>query len=181
MEFLRIPLSYFFIYLNVVNTMAEIRGKVWNFGDNIDTDVIIPGRYLRTFDPKDLALHVLEGERADFTKNVQQGDVILAGENFGCGSSREQAPVAIKAAGVEAIIAKSFARIFYRNAINIGLPVVVADIEADDGDIVSVDLEKGIIVNETKNTEVEFQAFKEFMINILSDGGLVKHYLKEKE
>ena len=161
--------------------MSEIRGKVWNFGDNIDTDVIIPGRYLRTFDPKDLALHVLEGEREDFTKNVQQGDVILAGENFGCGSSREQAPVAIKAAGVEAIIAKSFARIFYRNAINIGLPVVVADIEADDGDIVSVDLEKGIIVNETKNTEVEFQAFKEFMINILSDGGLVKHYLKEKE
>ena len=127
--------------------MAEIKGKVWNFGDNIDTDVIIPGRYLRT----------------------------------GCGSSREQAPVAIKAAGVEAIIAKSFARIFYRNAINIGLPVVVADIEADDGDIVSVDLEHGIIVNETKNIEVEFQAFEEFMINILSDGGLVKHYLKEKE
>ena len=127
--------------------MAEIRGKVWNFGDNIDTDVIIPGRYLRTFNPKDLALHVLEGERADFTKNVEQGDVILAGENFGCGSSREQAPVAIKAAGVELIVAKSFARIFYRNAINIGLPVVVADIEADDGDIISADLEKGIIVN----------------------------------
>ena len=158
--------------------MAEIKGKVWNFGDNIDTDVIIPGRYLRTFNPKDLAEHVLEGERADFTKNVKQGDLILAGENFGCGSSREQAPVAIKAAGVEAIIAKSFARIFYRNAINIGLPVVVADIEADDDDIVSVDLEKGIIVNETKNIEVEFQAFEEFMINILSDGGLVKHYLK---
>ena len=149
--------------------MAEIKGKVWNFGDNIDTDVIIPGRYLRTFNPKDLAEHVLEGERADFTQNVKQGDLILAGENFGCGSSREQAPVAIKAAGVEAIIAKSFARIFYRNAINIGLPVVVADIEADDGDIVSVDLENGIIVNETKNIEV------------LSDGGLVKHYLKEKE
>ena len=105
--------------------MAEIKGKVWNFGDNIDTDVIIPGRYLRTFNPKDLAEHVLEGERADFTKNVKQGDLILAGENFGCGSSREQAPVAIKAAGVEAIIAKSFARIFYRNAINIGLPVVI--------------------------------------------------------
>ncbi len=161
--------------------MAEIKGKVWNFGDNIDTDVIIPGRYLRTFNPKDLAEHVLEGETADFTKNVKQGDLILAGENFGCGSSREQAPVAIKAAGVEAIIAKSFARIFYRNAINIGLPVVVADIEADDGDIVSVDLENGIIRNETKNIEVEFQAFEEFMINILSDGGLVKHYLKEKE
>ena len=103
--------------------MADIKGKVWNFGDNIDTDVIIPGRYLRTFNPKDLAEHVLEGERADFTKNVKQGDLILAGENFGCGSSREQAPVAIKAAG----------------------------------------------------------AFEEFMINILSDGGLVKHYLKEKE
>ena len=161
--------------------MAEIKGKVWNFGDNIDTDVIIPGRYLRTFNPKDLAEHVLEGERADFTQNVKQGDLILAGENFGCGSSREQAPVAIKAAGVEAIIAKSFARIFYRNAINIGLPVVVADIEADDGDIVSVDLENGIIINETKDTKVEFQAFKEFMVNILSDGGLVKHYLKTKE
>ena len=161
--------------------MAEIKGKVWNFGDNIDTDVIIPGRYLRTFNPDDLALHVLEGERPDFTRNVQKGDIILAGENFGCGSSREQAPVAIKAAGVDLIIAKSFARIFYRNAINIGLPVVVADIEADDGDIVSVDLERGVIVNETKNVKVEFQAFKEFMVNILSDGGLVKHYLKSKE
>ena len=143
--------------------MSDIKGKVWNFGDNIDTDVIIPGRYLRTFNPQDLALHVLEGERADFTANVEKGDIILAGENFGCGSSREQAPVAIKAAGVDAIIAKSFARIFYRNAINIGLPVVVADIDADDGDVVSVDLEEGIIINETKNTQVEFQAFKEFM------------------
>ena len=161
--------------------MAEIKGKVWNFGDNIDTDVIIPGRYLRTFNPNDLALHVLEGERPDFTENVQKGDIILAGENFGCGSSREQAPVAIQAAGVDLIIAKSFARIFYRNAINIGLPVVVADIEADDGDIVSVDLENGIIINETKDTQVEFQAFEEFMVNILSDGGLVKHYLKSKE
>ncbi len=161
--------------------MAEIKGKVWNFGDNIDTDVIIPGRYLRTFNPNDLALHVLEGERPDFTENVQKGDIILAGENFGCGSSREQAPVAIQAAGVDIIIAKSFARIFYRNAINIGLPVVVADIEADDGDIVSVDLENGIIINETKDTQVEFQAFEEFMVNILSDGGLVKHYLKSKE
>ncbi len=161
--------------------MSDIKGKVWNFGDNIDTDVIIPGRYLRTFNPQDLALHVLEGERADFTANVEKGDIILAGENFGCGSSREQAPVAIKAAGVDAIIAKSFARIFYRNAINIGLPVVVADIDADDGDVVSVDLEEGIIINETKNTQVEFQAFKEFMVNILSDGGLVNHYLKSKE
>ena len=161
--------------------MSEIKGKVWNFGDNIDTDVIIPGRYLRTFDENELALHVLEGERADFTKGVQKGDIILAGDNFGCGSSRVQAAVAIKAAGVDVIIAKSFARIFYRNAINIGLPVVTADIEADDGDIFSVDLEEGIIENQTKNTQVEIQPFNDFMFEILSDGGIVEHYLKNKE
>lgn len=161
--------------------MSEIKGKVWNFGDNIDTDVIIPGRYLRTFDEKELAVHVLEGERADFTKGVQKGDIILAGDNFGCGSSRVQAAVAIKAAGVDVIIAKSFARIFYRNAINIGLPVVTADIEADDGDILSVDLEEGIIENQTKNTQVEIQPFNDFMFEILSDGGIVEHYLKNKE
>ena len=161
--------------------MSEIKGKVWNFGDNIDTDVIIPGRYLRTFDEKELAVHVLEGERADFTKGVQKGDIILAGDNFGCGSSRVQAAVAIKAAGVDVIIAKSFARIFYRNAINIGLPVVTADLEADDGDILSVDLEEGIIENQTKNTQVEIQPFNDFMFEILSDGGIVEHYLKNKE
>ena len=149
--------------------------------DNIDTDVIIPGRYLRTFDENELAVHVLEGERADFTKGVQKGDIILAGDNFGCGSSRVQAAVAIKAAGVDVIIAKSFARIFYRNAINIGLPVVTADIEADDGDILSVDLEEGIIENQTKNTQVEIQPFNDFMFEILSDGGIVEHYLKNKE
>lgn len=161
--------------------MSEIKGKVWNFGDNIDTDVIIPGRYLRTFDEKELAVHVLEGERADFTKGVQKGDIILAGDNFGCGSSRVQAAVAIKAAGVDVIIAKSFARIFYRNAINIGLPVVTADIEADDGDILLVDLENGIIENQTRNTQVEIQPFNDFMFEILSDGGIVEHYLKNKE
>jgi methanogen homoaconitase small subunit len=161
--------------------MSEIKGKVWNFGDNIDTDVIIPGRYLRTFDENELAVHVLEGERADFTKGVQKGDIILAGDNFGCGSSRVQAAVAIKAAGVDVIIAKSFARIFYRNAINIGLPVVTADIEADDGDILSVDLEEGIIENQTKNNQVEIQPFNDFMFEILSDGGIVEHYLKNKE
>lgn len=161
--------------------MSEIKGKVWNFGDNIDTDVIIPGRYLRTFDPKELAIHVLEGERTDFTHNVQQGDIILAGNNFGCGSSREQAPVAIKASGVEVIIAKSFARIFYRNAINIGLPVVVADIDAVDGSILSIDLENGCITNEDSKETVKIKPFKDFMLNILDDNGLVKHYLKEKE
>lgn len=157
--------------------MDIICGKTWTFGENIDTDVIIPGRYLRTFNPQDLADHVLEGERPDFTKNVQPGDVIVAGENFGCGSSREQAPVAIKTAGVNAIIAKSFARIFYRNAINIGLPVIVSDINAEDGDIIKIDLSKGILINETSGESQNFEPFKEFMLNILEDGGLVNHYL----
>lgn len=157
-----------------------IKGNTWIFGKNIDTDVIIPGRYLRTFNLKDLAEHVLEGERPDFTKNVKKGDIIVADENFGCGSSREQAPVAIKSAGVDAIIAKSFARIFYRNAINIGLPVIVADIDANDGDIISIDLSKGTIVNENTNSEVVFEPFKGFMLNILNDGGLVNHYLKDR-
>lgn len=157
--------------------MDIICGKTWTFGENIDTDVIIPGRYLRTFNPQDLADHVLEGERPDFTKNVQQGDVIVAGENFGCGSSREQAPVAIKTAGVNAIIAKSFARIFYRNAINIGLPVIVSDINAEDGDIIKIDLSKGILINETSGESQNFEPFKEFMLDILEDGGLVNHYL----
>ncbi len=161
--------------------MDIIKGKTWTFGENIDTDVIIPGRYLRTFNPQDLADHVLEGERPDFTANVQKGDVIVADENFGCGSSREQAPVAIKTAGVSAIIAKSFARIFYRNAINIGLPVIVSDIEAKDGDIISIDLSEGTLVNETTGDSETFEPFKEFMLSILEDGGLVNHYLNEND
>lgn len=161
--------------------MDEIRGKVWTFGENIDTDVIIPGRYLRTFNPQDLADHVLEGERPDFTKNVQQGDIIVADENFGCGSSREQAPVAIKTAGVEAIVAKSFARIFYRNSINIGLPVIISDIEAKDGDILNIDLSKGTLINESTGESLNFEPFKDFMLDILNDEGLVNHYLKEKD
>jgi methanogen homoaconitase small subunit len=136
---------------------------------------------LRTFNPQDLADHVLEGERPDFTENVKKGDIIVADENFGCGSSREQAPVAIKTAGVDAIVAKSFARIFYRNAINIGLPVIVSDIEAKDGDIISIDLTEGSLINETTGEEKSFEPFKEFMLNILEDGGLVNHYLKDGE
>ena len=152
--------------------MNIIEGKTWTFGENSDTDVIIPGR--------DLADHVLEGERPDFTKNVKQGDIIVADENFGCGSSREQAPVAIKTAGVSAIVAKSFARIFYRNAINIGLPVIVSDIEASDDDIISIDLSKGILINKTTGESKTFEPFKDFMLSILEDGGLVNHYLKEE-
>ena len=161
--------------------MDIIKGKTWTFGENIDTDIIIPGRYLRTFNPKDLAEHVLEGERPDFTKNVQQGDIIVADENFGCGSSREQAPVAIQAAGVSAIIAKSFARIFYRNSINIGLPVIISDIEAKDGDVISIDLSEGTIINETTGESETFEPFKDFMLSLLEDGGLVNHHMKESE
>ena len=161
--------------------MEIIQGKTWIFGKNIDTDVIIPGRYLRTFNPQDLADHVFEGERPDFAKNVQSGDIIVADENFGCGSSREQAPVAIKTAGISAIVAKSFARIFYRNAINIGLPVIVSDIKANEGDIISIDLSKGILVNETTGVSKNFKAFKDFMLNILEDDGLVNHYLKDSD
>lgn len=126
---------------------TEIKGKVWKFRDSIDTDVIIPGRYLRTFSLDELASHVMEGENPEFAKNVQKGDVIVAGWNFGCGSSREQAPVALKHAGVDAIVAKSFARIFYRNAINVGLPVIVADIEAEEGEELNINLAEGTIQN----------------------------------
>ncbi len=161
--------------------MENIKGKVWKFRDSIDTDVIIAGRYLRTFSLDDLAAHVMEAEDPQFAENVQQGDIIVAGWNFGCGSSREQAPVALKHAGVSAIIARSFARIFYRNAINIGLPVITADVESEKGDIISVDLEKGIIENITTGKKFEIMPFDSFMLEILNDGGLVKHYLKTKE
>ena len=160
--------------------MGIIEGNVWKFGDNIDTDVIIPGRYLRTFSLDDLAAHVMEGVSPDFAQKVQKGDIIVADWNFGCGSSREQAPVALKHAGVSAIIAKSFARIFYRNAINIGLPVIVADIEADEGDKLQINLEKGIIKNLRSNETFQIEPFKKFMMDILQDGGLVDHYLKQK-
>ena len=161
--------------------MENIEGKVWKLRDSIDTDVIIAGRYLRTFSLDDLASHVMEAEDPQFAENVQKGDIIVAGWNFGCGSSREQAPVALKHAGVSAIIARSFARIFYRNAINIGLPVITADVDAEKGDIMSVDLEKGIIENLTTNKIFEIKPFDQFMLDILKDGGLVKHYLKTKE
>ena len=130
--------------------MDSMKGKVWTFRDCIDTDVIIAGRYLRTFNPEDLAAHVMEAEDPEFSSKVGKGDIIVGGWNFGCGSSREQAPVAIKTAGVSAVIAKSFARIFYRNAINIGLPVITADIEVDEGDILEVNIEDGIIKKHLK-------------------------------
>ncbi|MGZ7134752.1 MAG: homoaconitase small subunit [Methanobacterium sp.] len=161
--------------------MEKIQGRVWKFGDNIDTDVIIPGRYLRTFSLDDLAEHVMEGIDPDFAKNVGKGDIIVADDNFGCGSSREQAPVALKHAGVSAIIAKTFARIFYRNAINIGLPVIIAEINADNGDILKIDLEEGTIINVTTEETFKIEPFKKFMLDILKKGGLVHHYLENKD
>jgi methanogen homoaconitase small subunit len=155
-----------------------IRGKAWIFGEDVDTDVIIPGRYLRTKDPKLWAEHVMEGLDPDFAGKVGQGDIIVAGRNFGCGSSREQAPLALKQAGVSCVVAKSFARIFYRNAINVGLPVVEADVECVEGDILEVDLSAGIV----KIKDRIFQGIKlpDFLLEILQDGGLVAHRRKEK-
>jgi len=155
-----------------------IEGKIWRFGGNIDTDVIIPGRYLRTFSLDDLAAHVMEGIDPTFAAKVGEGDIIVAGWNFGCGSSREQAPAALKHAGICAVVAKSFARIFYRNAINIGLPAVVADVDAKEGDILRINLEDGIIENLTSKKTFKMKSFRRFMLDILKDGGLVKHLIK---
>lgn len=158
-----------------------LKGKVWKFGDSIDTDVIIPGRYLRTFNPDDLSAHVMEGERPGFASKVQKGDIVVGGWNFGCGSSREQATIAIKNSGVDAIVAKSFARIFYRNAINIGLPVVIADIDVDEGNIIEINLKGGSIHNLVTNKSFKIRPFEDFLLNILLDGGLVNYYTKHHE
>lgn len=154
----------------------KAEGKVFKYGDNVDTDVIIPARYLNDPDPKALASHCMEDIDIDFAKNVKEGDIIVADKNFGCGSSREHAPIAIKASGVSCVIAETFARIFYRNAINIGLPIIECPEAAkgiDDGDIVEVDFDTGAIVNKTKGTEFMGQPFPEFMQEIIEEGGLV--------
>jgi len=155
-----------------------IRGKAWIFGDDVDTDVIIPGKYLRTKDASLWAHHVMEGLRPEFASNVRKGDIVVAGRNFGCGSSREQAPLALKEAGVAVVVARSFARIFYRNAINIGLPLVEADVDAKEGDAVEVDLSAGTV----KVGKRTYQGTKlpPFLMEILQDGGLVAHRRKQK-
>ena len=164
-----------------------LRGRVWKYGDNIDTDVIIPARYLNTSDPAELAAHVLEDLDPEFRYKMRRGDIIVGGENFGSGSSREHAPLAIKAAGVSCVIAKSFARIFYRNAINIGLPIVVAPDaaeESDTGDLVEVDLLTGEINNLTRKARYQATPFPDFVMEILRAGGLVeytKRRLSKKE
>jgi methanogen homoaconitase small subunit len=161
--------------------MKVLEGQVWTFRDHVDTDVIIPGRYLRILDLDEMSSHVLEGEDPDFAFQVKNGDIIVAGLDFGCGSSREQAPVALKHLGVAAVVAPSFARIFYRNAINVGLPVIMADVEAEKGHTLSIDLEEGIIVNKNTGKKFKIQPFQNFMLEILEDGGLVNHILKKRE
>jgi 3-isopropylmalate/(R)-2-methylmalate dehydratase small subunit len=154
----------------------KVKGIVHKYGNNVDTDVIIPARYLNTSDPSALAAHCMEDIDADFVKKTAAGDIIAAGDNFGCGSSREHAPIAIKAAGVSCVIANTFARIFYRNSINIGLPIIespeaVKDIA--DGDVVSVDFDSGIIRNETKGKSYNVPPFPEFIREISEAGGLL--------
>ncbi|NLK66674.1 MAG: 3-isopropylmalate dehydratase small subunit [Campylobacteraceae bacterium] len=154
--------------------------KVWKFGDNIDTDIIIAARYLNTSDPDVLAKYIMEDADKDFAKKVQKGDIIVAGENFGSGSSREHAPIALKAAGISAVIAKSFARIFYRNSFNTGLLILEckeAD-KIDENDSLEIDVNGGIIKNLTKNEEYKFEPIPEFMQELLNAGGLIK-YAKE--
>ena len=162
--------------------MKAACGKVFKFGDNVDTDVIIPARYLNSSDPKELAQHCMEDIDADFVKKVSPGDLIVATKNFGCGSSREHAPLAIKAAGVSCVIAETFARIFYRNAINIGMPIIECPEAAKDiadGDEVEVDFDSGRITNKTKGTTYQGQAFPPFMQKIIDCGGLV-NYINQK-
>ncbi len=151
--------------------------KIYKYGDNVDTDVIIPARYLNAPDDKSLASHCMEDIDANFASTVEEGDIIVAGSNFGCGSSREHAPLSIRASGVKCVIAASFARIFYRNCINIGLPIMeCAEAAADiqPGDAVSVDFKSGIISNDTTGKTYQAAPFPEFVDGIISSGGLLK-------
>ncbi|WP_026654686.1 MULTISPECIES: 3-isopropylmalate dehydratase small subunit [Butyrivibrio] len=164
--------------------MKAAKGTVFKYGDNVDTDVIIPARYLNSTSGEELAKHCMEDIDKDFTKNVKAGDIIVAEKNFGCGSSREHAPLSIKCAGVSCVIAKSFARIFYRNSINIGLPIIECEEAADaikNGDIVSVDFDSGIITDETTGEKFRGQAFPEFMQKIIDSEGLINYINSSEE
>ena len=158
--------------------MKNAKGTVIKYKDNVDTDVIIPARYLNSSDPKELALHCMEDIDKDFVKKVKPGDIIVAGKNFGCGSSREHAPIAIKACGVSCVIAETFARIFFRNSINIGLPIIECPeaVEGiDAGDEVEIDFDSGIITNVSKGTTFKGQPFPAFMQKIIDCEGLVNY------
>ncbi|MDD2905414.1 MAG: 3-isopropylmalate dehydratase small subunit [Sulfurimonas sp.] len=162
---------------------ANIDGKVWTFGKDVDTDLIIAARYLNTSVPEKLALHVMEDADPEFVKKMTPGDIIVAGENFGCGSSREHAPIALKAAGVAAVIAPTFARIFYRNAFNMGLPIFELDESAEisEGDAVSIDMNAGTITNKTTSKTYKFIPIPAFMQELIDAGGLMNFASKEIE
>ena len=163
--------------------MKAAKGTVFKYGDNVDTDVIIPARYLNSSDPAELAGHCMEDIDRDFIKKVKKGDIIVADKNFGCGSSREHAPIAIKAAGVSCVIAKNFARIFYRNAINIGLAILECPTASEgisEGDQVSVDFDSGVITNVTKNETYQAEPFPPFIKDMIAKGGLMAS-LRAKE
>ena len=159
----------------------NFKGNAIKYGDNVDTDVIIPARYLNTIDKKELASHCMEDIDKEFTKKVKAGDIMIAGFNFGCGSSREHAPIAIKESGISLVIAKSFARIFYRNSINIGLAIVECEEAVEgikDGDIVQADLDAGVIYNLTTGKQFTTQPFPAFIQKIIENGGLVQSIQK---
>ena len=161
----------------------QAKGRVYKYGDNVDTDVIIPARYLNITDGMELAKHCMEDIDKEFIKTVQKGDIMVAQKNFGCGSSREHAPLVIKCAGISCVIAETFARIFYRNAINIGLPIIECAEAAnaiEAGDEVEIDFDSGMIHNITKNEDYKGQAFPPFMQKIISAGGLVNYINAEK-
>lgn len=160
----------------------KAKGKVFKYGDNVDTDVIIPARYLNSSDPAELAQHCMEDIDKEFIKKVEHGDIVAANKNFGCGSSREHAPIALKAAGVGCVIAETFARIFYRNAINIGLPIIECPEAAKEiiaGDEVEIDFDSGMIYDITRNTQYQGQAFPPFMQKIIESEGLI-NYINRK-
>ena len=163
--------------------MKAAKGHVFKYGDNVDTDVIIPARYLNSSDPKELATHCMEDIDKDFVKKVKAGDIIVANKNFGCGSSREHAPIAIKASGVSCVIAETFARIFYRNAINIGLPIMECPDtdEISAGDELEVDLESGTIVDKTTGKSYKSAAFPPEIMEIIKAGGLLPSIAKRSE
>jgi 3-isopropylmalate dehydratase small subunit len=156
----------------------EFKGRAWKYGDDVDTDVIIPARYLNTSDPAELAKHCMEDIDANYASRVSPGDFIVAGKNFGCGSSREHAPIAIKASGARAVIARSFARIFYRNSFNMGLPIFEAPDavgEIDSGDLLALDMERGTLRNETKGKEYRVSPVPPFMRELVAAGGLLNY------
>ena len=155
-----------------------MRGRAWKFGDDVNTDEIIPARYLNIVDPAEMAVHCMEGVDPEFARKAERGDIIVGGRNFGCGSSREHAPIAIKALGIQCVVAESFARIFYRNCINIGLPIAQcpqAASAAETGDVLAVDFAEGKVANESRGETYDFPAFSPELQGIVSAGGLIPY------